>query len=176
MINTIYSDELYHYGVKGMKWGERKEEIRSNRLDYRSLRKTQNKDERLLRNGWAGIKQRDRSRVAEKRRKKLAGDVADARAKYAMSKAKTEKKANRAEFKAYKREMYRNGGIRESFGDISGGGKATAVYDRVKAQKGKAYADRVEKSVQNTAIAVIAGSTALAIGASFAENYYLNKY
>ena len=37
MWNYIYQDELYHYGVKGMKWGVKKSE-------YDSMSKDQKKE------------------------------------------------------------------------------------------------------------------------------------
>ena len=47
MWNYIYQDELYHYGVKGMKWGVKKSEYDSMSKDQKKkLRKEYKQDEK----------------------------------------------------------------------------------------------------------------------------------
>lgn len=48
MLIDDYSKELYHYGVKGMKWGVRKEEYKSMTKDQqRRVRKEYKQDEKM---------------------------------------------------------------------------------------------------------------------------------
>lgn len=89
--------------------------------------------------------------------------------------AKAEKKVDKyrdnekKEFKAYRKEMQKYG-IRGSARDVSKNDKATALYNHISTKKGKAYADRVERHVQNVALAEFAGGMALIIGASYLQS------
>lgn len=131
-----YNGELYHHGVKGMKWGVRKAKDK-----YKN----------------AKAKYRD-ERTNSSYTKMVA-----AKAAYKSSKAKNSKKADKAEFKAYVRAMEKTG-VRGSGYDVSSGGKTTALYNSLKVKKGKEYADKVEKKVRNRLIADVAVSAGITIG------------
>jgi hypothetical protein len=60
-------------------------------------------------------------------------------------------------------------GLRGSGNDSSSGGRSTAIYNEMKAKKGKAYADRVEKKLEKEYVAQIVGGVAVAVGASVVQ-------
>ena len=173
---TIVNGELYHYGVKGMKWGHRKA------ADERAAYKQAKKDYRYARRdanlhsyfavGRQGLKA---NTAAIKRKDKAELAMIDAKAKYKAAKASTEEKAKKAEFKTYRKEMQKSGLV-GSAADDSSGGRSTRIYNHMKAEKGKKYADAVEKKVEKVAVANIAGSVAVAVGAQVVINMLNDRY
>ena len=174
-----YDDYLMHYGVKGMKWGHRKKYYNSDgslnkagqaRENYKSAKKdVKAARKQLQKTSWTAVginginkydKARDKYNTAEFNR-------IDAKAKFKASTAKNSEKAKKAEFKTYKNEMAKTG-LAGSAKDKQYGGRSTAIYNKLKQEKGKAYADKVQKRVQNEAYATIAASAAVAIGANVA--------
>ena len=121
-----------------------------------------------------GINRIQKSNSLHKTANKKEMAYIDAKAKYKMSKAKDKAKAEKAEFNAYRREMTKSG-IRGSAADTAHEGRSTNLYNHIAAKKGKEYADRVEKKVQNRAIATLVGSAVVATGAAAVSTYLTNK-
>lgn len=165
-----YSNELYHYGVKGMKWGVRRArhpEISTAKRVYKDAKKDLRRAVRNeRRSGLTAVGVNRLQKYGEMQNKRRDAEIKalDAKVAYKVSKAKNEKQAAKAEFKAYKKAM---NGVRNSAADTMSDGKSTRVYNHVMAKKGKEYADKVEKRIQNEAIATIAGSAAFMVGQAY---------
>ena len=172
-----YQEEvLMHYGVPGMKWGVRKQEYRDNRAsakaDYKKA-KQKLKTAKKTKTGYIGIKGVEKFRKRQQAVEAERMNVLNKKAAYNASKKKSDKSAAKAEFNTYRRAM-QSSGIRSSAADTQSGGRSTRIYDNIKTKKGKEYADKVEKSVQNHAIGMIVGSTA-AIAGSMALKDLLSR-
>lgn len=185
-------NELYHYGVPGMKWGVRRYTNADGSLnkagkarqayeDAKTELKTADKDARkalqALRKASrtsVGIKGTNKYNAAKKALKD-ANETAsrayvDAVEKKAKLKAATAKNAEKAEYKTYMYAMAKYG-IRDSVMDTASGGKSTAIYNKVKISKGKEYADRIERRLRNEAIASFATHAAVAVGSIVVSAY-----
>ena len=157
--------ELYHYGVPGMKWGQRKAAYASEKNAYKKsvkAYKNARKDMRKAASGFGGFGIKGIANVAAKEKKVNKAELAmiDAKAKYKGAKSKDSKKA---EFNVYRKEMQKTGLV-NSYADRSSGGRSGRIYDRIKETKGKAYADKVQKKVQNVGIAQFATAATVGVG------------
>ena len=159
--------ELYHYGVPGMKWGQRKAAYASEKgaykkakKDYKAARKKLRKASGLI--GGVGIKGIAKVTAAEKKANAAELKMIDAKAKYKSAKSKNSAKA---EFNTYRKEMQKSG-LAGSTLDMQSGGRSTKLYNHIKATKGKAYADKVQKKVQNVAIKNLVGAATVTAGAA----------
>lgn len=172
MIHYNDSDYLCHYGVPGMKWGVKKSpEYRTNRANAKAgvkQAKQQLRAARRSKGGYVGIKGLARARKKQQAIDAASMNLINKKAAYAASKKTNAKAAEKAEFKTYRKEMQKSGLV-GSAADSYSGGRSTKLYDNIKTQKGKEYADKIHKSVQNHAVAAIAGSTAVFVGSTVAQ-------
>lgn len=185
-MSQYYNDEIMHYGVKGMRWGHRKKYYNDDgslnargqaRQDYKDARKaTRQANREFKRSSYTaiGMKGLDKYRSAEKNAHDAALRELDAKAKYNASKQKTQAKADKAELKTYAKAMAKTG-LAGSYNDTKSGGKSSRIYDNLQATKGKEYADRVAKRVQNRAFATIATAAVVTVGSQFVADYYMNN-
>ena len=165
--NVTYPNELYHYGVKGMKWGVRRsrndEAVARSRQNYKDAKKefkTASKEHRKASNRAFGMKGLKTANAAEKKAQDADMRLLEAKAQYKASKSKN---SDKAYMKTYVKAMNK-AGLPGSAYDRASGGKSTRVYDSLTAKKGEAYADAVAKKVQNRVVATIAGSAAVMVG------------
>lgn len=176
---TPNNDELYHYGVPGMRWGKRKKyqtsngqlnslgKARKNYEDAKANRKQTLKEQRKSANTAFGIKGIARYQKAQKSYNKAISNEVSAKAKYNAAKSKNSKKA---EFNTYRKAMQKSG-LAGSYADQKSGGRSTAIYNKIKVEKGKKYADKVAKKVQNRAVASFVTAAVVSIGASAVSGY-----
>lgn len=160
----IGEDELYHYGVPGMKWGVRndyqneKNAYRQTKKEFKTARKNYARASRTA----IGIKGLSKYRKAQSDYGKAETKMIDAKAKYNAAKSRNSEKA---EFNTYRKAMQKSG-IRGSASDTANDNRSTKLYNHLKNTKGKKYADKVEKKVQNVAIGRLAGGLAVSVGSA----------
>ena len=201
--NSLYhnADELYHYGVLGMRWGHRNSTaVQSAHKAYKQAKKEYRKESvKNLKNifrksTWVagGKNQEDYKRAhkgltdARNKREKAAFKLIDAAAKDSYNKklAKTgsKTKAIKAEQKVYYKGLKQNrygSGLVGSAADAQkrhGVTKGnTHYYNHLSKTKGKKYAQAVEKKYSKKLTRQIIGSAAAVTGIAIVGAYYKNK-
>jgi hypothetical protein len=137
----MYNNELYHYGVKGMKWGRRKKyynsdgslnELGQARQNYKNSKKAAKKSRGLIGKGVEGDIE-----YAGRYSKSIQDE-----ATYKALKAKNAKAAQKAELKTYSRGM---NGIPYKASRYA----HNKLYDDIKQRKGKEFADKAVDNMKN---------------------------
>ena len=187
--------ELYHYGVKGQRWGERRyqnedgsltdegrkhygvgerrEAIRGAKANIKRARGAYKEANRNMSNVpfGLGVNAIRRAQEAEK-----ANTKARNKAERELWKAQAElgkvKRGEKGEFNAYKR-MFRPAGLPGSVMDASKGGQSSRLYDTIARTKGKDYAESVLRSYEKESTRALIGSSIAALG-SYALAIYLS--
>ncbi len=172
-----FTNELYHHGIKGQRWGVRRyqnedgsltpagekryaiQEAKSQLKATKEKYKQANKE--LMRQPiFASRDNMRKKEEAKKRRDEAEMEMIDAKANLAKA-----KKGEKGEFKSYRNSMRKYGLPGSSF-DMANDNKAAKVYDRIAVKKGEEYAKKVEKSVRNQLVANVATSAAVTLGAT----------
>lgn len=187
---------LEHYGVPGMKWGVRKERrqaIKAARKKFWSDNKRANKEIKEykkanekglakffvphdINRAYSETKKRDKiAKTVSKMRQKKYDQNMDNMAAYAKAKkyGKSKEKQEKAEQKVYTKLMSRYGSMGSAL-DVSSGGQSTHLYERLKKQKGKKYADTVAKKARNKHYRDAAIGVGLIAGAHLLKKYREN--
>lgn len=151
-----YTDELYHHGVKGMKWGVRKSERKTNELD--SKRKAYKQAKKEYKKSFNKAYNRSAAAYSPFKRHRQANDK---RWEDAADKAKKAAEAKDA-YKSAKKDFKKNATIGQKIGQgAKTAGRALAVIGKL--------------ALADLAITGGAGSRAVARGARYATNAILNK-
>lgn len=167
-----YSDELYHHGIKGQKWGVRRYQNADGSLTAAGQKRYDISEQRKA---YKQSKVDLHRAIAYGDRKRINKAELDSIDQYVKLKALKSKNFEKKEFKEYRKQMQKSG-VRGSIADMQTMGRSTRLYDRIARNKGKEYADRVEKKVNSIAIrqAIAAGTVAagsIAVSAWLTANY-----
>ncbi len=161
------NDELYHFGVPGMKWGVRKKpdlkgDYRKAKKDLKTARKNLSKGHPLGYWGTKGINEYE-SRLGKYRQ-----------AEYnVMSEKAKLKKSQRAKDRVYSKAF--KTGLPGSASDMQSNYRSKDMYNKLSKEKGKDYADKILKKRQNALVAELVGSAVVAAGSTALYGYMLYK-
>lgn len=194
-----YSDELYHYGIPGMKWGHRRavknayKEYKSANRDVTkahltSLGRFLNKSQYIA--GTKNLAKRaqlnKKVNDARSKREKAAFKVIDAKAKEAYDKklaktgdkSKAEKASMKVHTKAFSKNKFGSGRVGSVADSVKRHGQSNGnarYYNHLVKSKGKEYANKVEQKYNNKTTRQLIGTAALLAGSTIVSAYLNRK-
>nr|DAJ85645.1 MAG TPA: hypothetical protein [Caudoviricetes sp.] len=186
-------EELYHYGVLGMRWGHHNNQnVQSAHKAYKQAKKEYRKQfiknvKNIFKNERDYKETRKGLINARNKREQAAFKLIDAAAKDSydkkLSKTGSKDKALKAEqntyYKAFKQERYGSGLVGSVNNNLNRHGVTngnTHYYNHLVKKKGKKYADAIEKRYSKKLVNTLIGSAAVAFGATFAGAYLAARY
>lgn len=162
----IFTDELYHHGIKGQRWGVRRfqnedgsltaagkarYDIKEAKHEYKRAKKALRRAQRDVawRGNGSGIKAIANYERLASIRDKAKNQAEEKRLDVLQRKAdKIGLTSKKKEFNKYVKEMKKTGLVNSRL-DKSKGGRSKRLYDRLSQTKGKKYADRVQRKVED---------------------------
>lgn len=194
------TDELYHYGVLGMRWGHRKnpdvkaahKEYKQTKWGYRKAAVKNLKNVFKKSSYVAGVKNQQAYKKNHKelfdardKREKAAFKLIDTAAKDAYnkklaktgSKAKAEKASMKVHIKAMNQNRYGSGRVgsaadaQKHHGVVNGN---THYYNHLVKAKGKKYADAVERKYNKKTTRQLVAAVGITAGLAAVNHYYQN--
>lgn len=186
------NEELYHFGIPGMKWGHRKS---SSVMNAKSNYKQASKDLKKAKikklfskstylgghnNVAAAKKANSNIKSLAKKKENAAFNLVDKQAKYAydkkLAKTNNKEKAEKASLKVHTKAFSKGkGGLVGSNSDRMSGFKNTRYYDHVASVKGKKYAQKMEKKYGHKLARGFAAGAALTAGSIICDIYMSKK-
>lgn len=194
------TDELYHYGVLGMRWGHRRnpdvkaahKEYKQSKWGYRKAAVKNLKNVFKKSSYVAGVKNQQAYRKNRKelfdardKREKAAFKLIDAAAKDAYnkkltktgSKAKAEKASMKVHIKAMNQNRYGSGRVgsaadaQKRHGVVNGNAH---YYNHLVKAKGRKYADAVERKYNKKTTRQFIAAVGITAGLAAVNHYYQN--
>lgn len=194
-------DELYHYGVLGMRWGHRKNSnVRAAHKEYKQAKReyrkasVKNIKNAFRKSSWtAGVDNQQAYKknhkelfTARDKRERAAFKLIDAAAKDAYdkkfaktgSRSKAEKASMKVHVKAMNQDRYGSGRVgsmadsQKHHGVIKGNRN---YYNHLVKAKGKKYANAVERKYNKKTTRQFIAAIGVATGLAAVNHYYQNK-
>lgn len=187
-------DELYHHGVKGMKWGQRKakseyhQSLTRAKTAYKSNKKkidagyTKASEMFDKKTNGGRVRNKKAEQAFDKAADKWASDRKSAKADYKKTKTSIKRtaKAQKKEFKADVKNYKKNANILDLSVNKDGSVNVTSRADTMKksiaAKKGESYANKVVKQYQKQerreTVAMLTSAAVTTAGYA----YLMNKY